>query len=94
MTFNQAIDIVRNSKPNRLIWYGFEYKQGYVFAVAIDNKYVPEDAALTWYFVDEKNGSVSEFDYYGRLIFNGEYELGDAAKDKKVIDIKKEQLLE
>lgn len=94
MTFNQAIDIIRNSKPNRLIWYGFEYKDGYVFAIAVDNKYVPEDAALTWYYVDAKTGNVSDFDYYGRLIFDGEYEIGEAAKNKKVVDIQKAQLLE
>ena len=94
MSFDQAVSIIRKKYPNRLIWYGFEYNNLYIFALAIDNIYVAEDAALSWYSVDKITQKIDEFDYYGRLIFEGEYSLGDAAKNKRPVDISKEQLME
>lgn len=92
MTFQDAIEILRESKPNRLIWYGFEYKDSYVFAVAADMKFIPGDGALTWYSVSKTSGVVEYFDYYGRSLFDGEYDILNAAKSRVVVDITTEQL--
>lgn len=92
MNFNEAIQIIKQNKPNRLVWYGFEYKDIFVFAIAVDNKYIEDDGALSWYSVDKTTKNVDEFDYYGRVIFDGEYELGEASKSKMAVDITDEQL--
>ena len=92
MTFQDAIKILRETKPNRLIWYGFEYKDFYIFAVAADLQYIPGDGALTWYSVSKTSGAVEYFDYYGRSLFDGEYDILDAAESKVVVDITQEQL--
>ena len=92
MTFQDAVKILRESKPNRLIWYGFEYKDLYVFAVAADSQYIPEDGALTWYSVNKATEAVDFFDYYGRSLFDGEYDILDAAESRVAVDITEEQL--
>lgn len=92
MTFQDAIKILREAKPNRLIWYGFEYKDSYIFAVAADLQYIPGDGALTWYSVSKMSKVVEYFDYYGRSLFDGEYDILDAAKSRVVVDITAEQL--
>lgn len=92
MSFQDAIKVLRKAKPNRLIWYGFEYKDSYVFAVAADMQYIAGDGALTWYSVDKQSNAVEFFDYYGRSLFDGEYDILDAAKSRVVVDITQEQL--
>lgn len=92
MTFQDAINILRKSKPNRLIWYGFDYKDSYVFAVAADMEFIPGDGALTWYSVNKVSKNVEFFDYYGRSLFDGEYDILDAAESKVAVDITQEQL--
>ena len=92
MSFQDAIKVLRKAKPNRLIWYGFEYKDSYVFAVAADMQYVAGDGALTWYSVNKQSKAVEFFDYCGRSLFDGEYDILDAAKSRVVVDITQEQL--
>jgi len=53
MSFQDAIKVLREAKPNRLIWYGFEYKDFYIFAVAADTQYIAGDGALTLYSVNK-----------------------------------------
>lgn len=92
MTFQDAVNVIRKELPNRLIWYGFEYKGAYVFAIAPDMEYLPGETAMTWFSVDKKTGVVESFDYYGRSLFDGEYAILEAAKSRIPVDITREQL--
>lgn len=92
MTFQNAVKIIRKELPNRLIWYGFEYGESYIFAIAPDMEYLPEETALTWFSVNKESGRIESFDYYGRSLFDGEYAIIEAAKSRVAVDITEEQL--
>ena len=60
MTFDEAIDIVRKSHPNRLIWNGYEYDGKFIFNIAIDMTLIRGDLALSIVTVDKDTGETND----------------------------------
>ena len=89
MTFEDAILIIRKNYPNRLIWTGFEYKDLFIFAVAIDNKFVPQDVALAFVSVNKNTKETGSYPFWKNVL--KDQELASAGKAGRLVDVTEEQ---
>ena len=70
MTFNEAVDIVRDAYSKNFIFGGYEYKNIYVFRLSMDSKRIDGDMCTFSISVDKNTKKIELFNEYKETFNN------------------------